>query len=138
MDKKSKILFFVFGSIVIASFTISFMRYIVFQDYLVEMSIDCDPSRESCFVYECDPVEEECSEDPEEDIWYYKILEKKAYAFPECFSHGECYEEIMCLPEERNCSVILCNPEEEMCYGPEKHNESGEELGEEWEEDFQE
>lgn len=82
---------------------ISFTRFFVAKEYLIFADIDCDPTVEHCFVYECDPETEECTGDPEEDTWYYKKMTKKAANV------------ILCDPNDARCVAQTCFEEEEDC-----------------------
>ncbi|QQS61463.1 MAG: hypothetical protein IPN70_00810 [Candidatus Moraniibacteriota bacterium] len=125
MDKKSKILLIVFLVGVAISLGATYTKYILLKDYTIQMHLPCDPSLESCFVYECEEGEENCilSEDGRE-LQYYKLINKKAYAFPSCEDDSveSCDEEIKCEMEEKDCEVLFCQEEEssqkEECSNP--------------------
>jgi len=112
MDTKSKILLIVFVLILAGAVSATFVKYVIFQDYVVEISIDCDPMEESCFRYECDPEWEECTGDPQEDVSFYKLLTRKAYNMPECDPESpDCLWD-QCPPNEKYCEIADCVPEE--------------------------
>lgn len=112
MDKKTKILFSAFGVLIILSVAASYYRFMVLHDYLVQAEVDCDPSAESCFVWECDPVNDECTGDPEEDTWYYKIAYRNAKNIPSCDPLSEACEQFTCpMGGEAECTEVLCTSE---------------------------
>lgn len=87
----------------------AYNRFYTERDYLISQHISCDPEEENCFVWQCDPAIEECSEDAEENIDYYKHIEKSAARIPECLTPEEC-EELSCEPAEENCTITPCTP----------------------------
>lgn len=111
MDTKSKILFWTLGILVILSVSASYYRFMVLHDYLVQTEIDCDPSYESCFVWECDTEEEECTGNPDEDTWYYKIAYRNEKNIPNCSEEDEECDHFTCPEEgEEGCREVLCSP----------------------------
>ena len=85
MDKKSKILFLVFFLVLAGSIFLTYYRYMVVKDYIIETQVSCDPMVESCFIYVCDPENgEECTGDLEQDTSYYKLLHRNAKNIPLC------------------------------------------------------
>lgn len=146
MDTKSKILSVVFSLLVIGSVGIAYYRYMVVHDYIVEVEVDCDPTFEACFIYVCDPEGEECSGDPEEDTWYYKVFRRNVANIPVCDPSEESCEAYICAEGERDCEEIFCDestlvefdagdacsdPEEYLLEHPEDVAETEEEIGEE-------
>lgn len=138
MDTKNRIFFWVFGLLILGSVTAAFLKYFIFLDYVIQAEIDCDPETENCYVYICNPKEEECTGDPEEDTWYYKIINKKAFNFPNCDPNADENCVIDCYPGEEDCEIELCNPEDPVsgqeCMTPEKYDllpkdEGVEEMG---------
>jgi len=113
MDKKSKIFLAVFFFLIIASVGVTYWRIVVKKDYVVQAQIDCDPTIENCFIWQCDPestVEgEACIGDPESDIWYYKIAKRNASVIPLCDSNDENCAPFECADGEKDCSVALCD-----------------------------
>lgn len=122
METKDKLFFWVFGLVLLLSVGFAFLKYVVFLDYVVMAEIDCDPAVESCFVYRCNPKEEECTGDMEEDTWYYKIISKKAYNFPDCDPAEDENCVIECGAEEKKCEITLCE-DLPTCMTPEKYQE---------------
>lgn len=113
MDKKSAIFLTVFVSLLVISVGITFIRIYVQKDYVIQNQIDCDPYTEKCFIWECDPqssVEgEACTGDPEMDIWYYAVAQRKAYMIPDCDPNDENCVPFECLDGEKDCNVTFCD-----------------------------
>jgi len=121
MDKKSKILFLVFFIVLAGSVLVTYYRYIVIKDYIIEAQINCDPMAEACFVSVCDPENgEECTGNPEEDISYYKILHRNAKYIPLCDPQAADCPVASCQSAEEDCLVTLCDAsmEDAVCSDP--------------------
>lgn len=106
MDEKSKKFLIIFSIFAFVMVFISFLRYFVFKDYYIEVPIPCNPEIENCFVSECDIDDEECTENGNKRVNYYKLIKKKAFSFP------------MCDPAEADCPAFDCdssNCEEVLC-----------------------
>lgn len=83
MDKKSKIFFAVFFSVIIIMIGVSFYKYFVLKDYYIQLEADCNPEQEECLSYVCDPADDsECPEVEADRVSHYKLIEKKASAIP--------------------------------------------------------
>lgn len=136
MDGKSKALFLILVLLVLGSAVFTYYKYIVKRDYVIQAATDCDPEFEACFVWECDPesmVEgEACTGVPDNDIWYYKLIERKAYNIPDCPAspaggdpNDEDCNALVCGEDEPDCQEILCDsenvPEWEYCNNPEQY-----------------
>lgn len=94
MDKNSKILFFILFYLIAVIALVAFYKFFVFKDYYIEFEVACNPGKEECLVYECNPAEdEECPNDPNERVYYYNLVEKKAGEIP------------LCDPNNEDCSV---------------------------------
>jgi len=104
------------GCLILISLSLTFYRTFVSQNYALYYSDDCNPDEESCFIYYCNPYWEECTGNPEDDVWYYKIYERSTQKATPCESlRGEC-SDFVCSEGEEGCSVIYCNPTvEEEC-----------------------
>jgi hypothetical protein len=132
LDWKSKILFAFVGILIIGSVAATYWRIVVKRDYIIQAQIDCDPETENCFVWKCDPsstVEgEACTGDPENDVWYYKILRRNANNIPLCDpDKDENCTAYVCDSDEKDCSEELCIakenvPEGEVCNDPVQYN----------------
>lgn len=124
-DRKKNILFFsIAAGAIVLSVSVTYIRYVALKDYYVLLRTSCDPAVESCFLYECDPAAEdaECSENPADDAYYYKLIKKKAYAIPKCVNDLEGCPEVTCTQGEKKCTETLCDTSLEesggTCYGP--------------------
>lgn len=139
MDKKNKIFFAVFFTLIAAVVIITFMKYFVARDYYIQAEADCDPYEEKCFIWECDPdatdESEKCTGDPEKDIWYYKKVKKIASQIPLCDPNNEDCNALAC-GEGLDCEETLCDKatsEEEgaECNDPVKYTEENPPVDEE-------
>lgn len=122
MDKKSKIFFSIFFSIVFIITAISFFKFYILKDYYIKLETACDPATEKCFMSECDPaVDTECPENAADRISYYKFIEKKANALPSCDPSDANCPPLICRTGE-DCAEILCDEtaktDEERCSPP--------------------
>ena len=130
MDKKNKIFFAVFFTLVAAVVTITFVKYFVAKDYYIEAQADCDPYVQNCVVWECDPDStedgEKCTGDPEEDIWYYQNVKKIASEIPLCDPNGEDCDALAC-DAGMDCEVTYCDEataeEGTTCNDPVKYTQ---------------
>ncbi len=122
MSKKSLIFSSLFLVFVVTVVLATYFRMFVFKNYEILQEVDCDPSGESCFVWECDPEFEECSGDPAENVFYYKIIRRNAFSFNGCF-HEEVCRDRNCLDSGNRCEVIFCDQnqleEGDRCESPE-------------------
>ena len=122
MDKKSKIFFLVFFLLIVGSIGVTYYRYVVVRDYMIQAEAPCDPYTEQCFVYTCDPVAEECSGDPAEDTSYYKMITRNAKNIPLCDPNDEDCDALTCPEGEADCILTLCDSttaaEGEVCNDP--------------------
>lgn len=120
VDRSSKL--FIFGIILISVVSIALcgFKYFFQQDYIVQSMVACDPVKESCFVSVCDPLEEECSSDPNKDTSFYKIYEKLARDLPACDSLESC-SEMQCDPTN-GCIEYTCNEDLSLEIGDECSN----------------
>lgn len=130
LDKKSRVLFIIIGLLIAGSVAVTFWRYMVKRDYIVQAQTDCDPESENCFIWKCDPnstVEgEACTGDPESDIWYYKIIHRNAKNIPNCDPNDENCTALVCNSGEKDCLEELCTPENvkapDTCNDPVQYN----------------
>lgn len=130
LDKKSKILFIIIGLLIVGSVAVTFWRYMIKKNYVVQAQTDCDPTTENCFIWKCDPAStvegEKCTGDPEKDIWYYKIIRRNAKNIPLCDPNDENCTALVCDPGEKDCSEELCTSENvkapETCNDPVQYN----------------
>lgn len=127
MDKKSKIFFWVLGILILAAISVTYWRIMLKRDYIIEAEADCDPTTETCFIYECDPSAEECTGNPDEDTSYYKLVRRNASKIPTCNPEAdESCQPLVCGEGENDCEEILCTEEtkapEEACNDPVQYN----------------
>lgn len=137
MRNYSKILGFGLFVFFVLSLLFSFYKFYVVRDYMVYGHAECDPTVSVCFVYECDPESEECSENPEENVEYYTLIEKNASQIPVCDPHEEDCAPLSCADGEEDCVITFCSDEalagEEgaYCSDPIDFMQSEEEVEEE-------
>ncbi|MCK9379351.1 MAG: hypothetical protein M0P97_04385 [Candidatus Moranbacteria bacterium] len=116
MDKKSKILIAVFVALIFISVGVTYWRIVIKKDYVIESQVDCDPYSEECFVWKCDSqssVEgEACTGEPDEDIWYFKIVRRNAGNVPFCDPENDedCLP-FLCAEGEKDCEEEFCTEE---------------------------
>lgn len=113
MDKKSKVLLWVFALLIVASVGVTYWRIMIKKDYVIEAQVDCDPYVDECFVWECDPestVEgEACTGDPESDIWYFNVARRNASKIPLCDpGTDESCDPWTCEENEKDCETVFC------------------------------
>lgn len=115
MDKKSKFFFLVFFLVIVSAIGVTYYRYMVARDYMVQAETECDPYTEACFVSLCDAsAGEECTGDPAEDTSYYKLIKRNAKYIPACDPVLEGCDALICPAGERDCEIIGCDPTVEL------------------------
>jgi hypothetical protein len=138
-----RILTWTFFLVIVTVVIITFFKYFITRDYIIQAEADCDPMTENCFIYECVPgVDEDCTDDPEDPeakLSYYKIVDKKAYLIPGCDPNDENCDALNCQGmDKENCTETLCNGEtkEEVseCVDPAAYSASHPEESEEGDE----
>ena len=97
--------FYILAFLVTLFIVASYYRFVVKQDYVVGYEGACDPIVESCFIG--------CEDDDCTEEYYYSKMQKYAPdLYAECGeSIIECELASICLPEDRNCSIIYCDAE---------------------------
>lgn len=133
MDKKSKILLWVFTALIIGSVAVTYWRIMIKKDYVIEAQTDCDPYAEKCFIWECDPsstVEGEACTGTEDDIWYFQVARRNAANIPLCDPEkDETCDPWTCGENEADCETEFCaeeNMEDQYasaCNDPVKYTE---------------
>ncbi|MFZ1655174.1 MAG: hypothetical protein WAT84_05090 [Candidatus Moraniibacteriota bacterium] len=123
MYKESKAFFLIISLLMLGSVAVSYYRYVVKQDYIVQTEVDCDPYTEACFVYVCDiEAGDECTGNPVEDTAYYKLIRRNAMNMSLCDPNAEACEVSACPSGEAECEVISCDSatvqEGEECTDP--------------------
>jgi hypothetical protein len=127
MDKKTKIFFWVFSTLIAGVVVVTFCKYIILKDYYIEAEADCDPASQACFVTTCDPADDsECPADEADRTSYTKKVKKKAYLIPLCDPSDENCDALKCIPGE-DCQETFCNEETvgegQECNDPVKYLE---------------
>ena len=80
------------------------------KDYYIKLETECEPSKENCFIYVCDPAEDpECPEVEADRVSYYKLIEKKASMISLCDSSDLNCQPLSCEKDE-DCRIINCDP----------------------------
>lgn len=123
MERSSRVFFLVISVLIAGSVVVTYYRFFVARDYLVQAQADCDPYTEACFVYVCDPLEEEgCTGDLLEDTSYHKLIDRLARNVPLCEADEETCIVLPCATDETECSYTLCDAktveEGEVCSDP--------------------
>ncbi|MGB8815736.1 MAG: hypothetical protein WCC74_00650 [Minisyncoccia bacterium] len=103
MDKKSKVLFWIFGILLATSVGMTFYKYVIKKDYMVLAYVSCDSQTESCFYVPCEGID--CTA----EIDYYKIINKKAYNIELCDPEVEGCNPLVCKEGEKDCEIIFCS-----------------------------
>lgn len=124
VTERTKNIFFwwvLFGGIIF-SISIAYYRYFFRMSFPVFFETPCDPTTESCFLYECHPETEACSEDPRSNAYFYALQRMRAYQIKECTSVEECPEQV-CSGGNLRCAKVFCDPETSdkergFCFGP--------------------
>jgi len=120
--------FAVFFLAIFLSVSATFYRAFVARSYLIEVETKCDTETEACFSRNiCDTSDQTCAEsDTPTSVSYYKIVKKRASAFPAVCASGsldapECTD-LSCRAGESDCAETLCiegsAPDGETCVGP--------------------
>jgi hypothetical protein len=115
MDK-NKLFFLITGGAILLTVLAAFTRFVIIRDFIIKAEADCDPLNEACFVYHCDPELEECSEDPADDTYYFKVLRRNARYLPDCDPADENCPALICPAGEKDCSFVYCNEERAAFY----------------------
>jgi hypothetical protein len=112
---KNAIFYTIFFLLLIGSIVVTYVKIVVNKNYQIVAETSCDPVNEKCFVWECDiEIDGECSDVAEENVFIYKIINKKASSIALCEASDEklgCNEELTCTEGEENCSYEYCNEE---------------------------
>lgn len=114
MDKKSRVLLWVFALLIVASVGVTFWRIMIKKDYVIEAQVDCDPYENECFVWECDPAStvegEACTGDAESDTWYFNVVRRNASKIPLCDPEtDESCDPWTCGENEKDCEAVFCD-----------------------------
>ena len=95
--------YFLLGVILI-TWIFSYFHFMVRHDYVVYYEGGCNPVSESCFVG--------CEDDSCTSEYYYSKVQKYAPDLLRvCGEYtADCAEANVCLPTDRKCSIIYCDP----------------------------
>jgi hypothetical protein len=99
----NRILSYILVPIIIIVGIISYNRFIIERNYIVEYEGVCDPFLEECFIgHEDDEYENE---------YYYSYVHKYAYdLYKQCGKDiTDCQSANMCLPEDKDCYIDYCD-----------------------------
>ena len=91
---------------VLLAVSFSFFKYFLERDFLLFVKESCDPSKESCFVHECETDDVRCSQ-LSTGKFFYKIVFKKDYKTSACV--GSKCSEVKCDKNEEFCFVYYCS-----------------------------
>lgn len=131
IDTKSKIFFAVFFCIIASMVGATYYRFIYAENYPVEARVQCDPTREACFIHVCDPTERlaNCTGDLKKDTIYYKAAHRVAKNIFLCDYKDENCDALVCRENEVGCKVALCDESAladsgDTCNDPEAYTAS--------------
>lgn len=96
---------------------ISYNRFIINHDYMVEYEGVCDPIIEKCFL----GYEEE--NNGEKEYYYSYVRKYAADLYAQCGKDIiDCESANFCLPDDRECSVVYCETgiNDNICTTPTK------------------
>lgn len=114
MDKKTKIFFWVFFLLTFVSLGVTYHRFVIAENFLIDGQVACDPAVEVCFVSECDPLLETCTGDPAQDTTYYKVISRLAKNIPLCDPADADCSALSCPEGEAGCMVTYCDPTDDV------------------------
>jgi hypothetical protein len=120
--------FGVFFVVIFLSIGATYYRIFIARDYAVMLETVCDPISSACFARDiCETEDGICGEgDIPVETTYYKVVERKAYAFPNECAFGsldapECAD-LSCRVGDMDCTETFCTDEVvlegETCVGP--------------------
>lgn len=112
----NKIFYVILILLILVSIGVTFVKIVIRKDYQIVAETSCDPQTEKCFVYTCDPADDEtCPANESERTTYYKMVSKKAANIAACEATVEkigCDTELSCIENEESCSYTFCDPDE--------------------------
>ncbi len=103
MNKGSTWWIVFFALVIVLVAGMRYYDYVVKKNFLFDVAVECDPSSETCFVWDCDVNDPECDSTP------YKKVEILAQNSPKCLEEHSC-ENFSCDGLEE-CSVTTCSDE---------------------------
>jgi hypothetical protein len=101
----SLFLSYVLVFLIIIAGAVSYARFMVYHDYVVEYEGTCEPLTEQCFVG-CE--DDACSK----EYYYSKVHKYEPDLYAQCGKDiTDCGAANVCFPGDRDCSVTFCNSE---------------------------
>lgn len=100
----NRIFYIILALLLIGSVVTTFVKIVIMKNYQIVAETSCDPAVEACYAYE----------DEETELYFYKLISKKASDIVACEATEEklgCDEELSCTEGEENCSYTYCDPE---------------------------
>jgi len=90
----------------------SFYRFMVVGNYIVEYEGSCDPATESCYIA--------CADDDCIDVYYHTWVQKRnADVYAQCGEDvTDCEAASICIPSDQDCAIEYCDSETDECVGP--------------------
>ena len=92
----------------------SYIRFLVYHDYVVEYEGVCDPDVQNCFV-----GHEE--NDSNQEYYFTKVIKYAPDLYKECGNNiTNCEKANTCLPNEKSCFIVFCEEEDgtDICSHP--------------------
>jgi hypothetical protein len=125
---KNNFLRYVLLALSVIVIALSFQRFVLSGDYIVEYEGACDPATESCFLA-CET--EDCA-----DTYYHSWVRKHHNdVFAACGPDvSECDAASVCQPTDTQCTIVYCDASVDECVGPGFVAEESEETEEATEE----
>jgi hypothetical protein len=111
-NKRNKIFFIIFFSLIFLSVAITFYKIVIIKNYQIVAQVSCNPITEKCFETICDPATDDTCE-ASSTIYYYKNISKNAGVIYTCEKTSEkvgCAGELSCTTGESNCFYTYCDP----------------------------
>ena len=112
MNPRNHILALVLIPLCLIAAAVSYHRFMVQEDFVVQYEGICDPAVENCYVA-CE--DEECT-----SVYYYSLVQKYAAdVYAQCGEDiTDCHEASICLPSDGYCSNERCELSDADCIGP--------------------
>ncbi len=89
-----------------------YVHFIVQKDFIIFNQVNCDKTKDNCFISVCDTGSSEC------DNSTYKKIYKKAFFVKKCNGDENCLSS--CGYNEDGCELVFCSADTlidgEMCF----------------------